>query len=313
MRVAVFFLLLIPSFLNAQDTLSYLAPAQEFNKNRFCASEGVQLIGYGSSLIFLNNLWYKNYPHSRFHFFDDSHEWLQMDKAGHLFTSYYMGKVGNDLAYWSGAKSKQVIFYSGINGFLFLTGIEVLDGFSTEWGFSWSDFAANTLGAGFIIGQRIAQYSNSQSRVSRIYSGMCIKFSYSDDKYAKYRSDLLGNTFSEKLVKGYNGQTYWASFNISSFLKSESKFPKWLNIALGYGAEGMISGMPGYLYTPPNGSKIYFERYKQYYLSLDIDLTKINSRSYFIRTLCEAFSFIKIPSPTLEISKRGFFAHALYF
>ncbi len=93
----------------------------------------------------------------------------------------------------------------------------------------------------------------------------------------------------------------------------ETKFPKWLNVAFGYGAEGMISGKPGYVYTYANGNTVEFERYRQYYLSLDIDLTKIKTRSHFLKTLFETFSFIKIPAPALELNKYGVKFHSLYY
>ena len=52
---------------------------------------------------------------------------------------------------------------------------------------------------------------------------------------------LLGSSLPEQILKDYNGQTYWFSANLHSFFK-KSKIPKWFNIAVGYGAEGMITG-----------------------------------------------------------------------
>jgi hypothetical protein len=45
----------------------------------------------------------------------------------------------------------------------------------------------------------------------------------------------------EQMLKDYNGQTYWLSVNLHSFYKG-SKIPKWLNLAIGYGANGMLTG-----------------------------------------------------------------------
>ena len=45
----------------------------------------------------------------------------------------------------------------------------------------------------------------------------------------------------QQVLKDYNGQTYWLSANIWSFNK-ESNFPRWLNVAFGYGADGMLYG-----------------------------------------------------------------------
>ncbi|HQK38982.1 MAG TPA: DUF2279 domain-containing protein, partial [Flavobacterium alvei] len=129
-------------------------------------------------------------------------------------------------------------------------------------------------------------------------------------QYANYRPDLLGNSLSEQILKDYNGQTYWFSVNLYSFAK-KSKIPKWFNIALGYGAEGMLG---------ENDTKNNLilatkqENYRQFYLSLDLDLTKINSKSHFLKTVFSVLNTVKIPAPALEYSpQRGLKFHALYF
>jgi hypothetical protein len=33
-------------------------------------------------------------PRSDFHFINDNAEWLQMDKAGHIYSSYHLGRLG---------------------------------------------------------------------------------------------------------------------------------------------------------------------------------------------------------------------------
>ena len=96
-------------------------------------------------------------------------------------------------------------------------------------------------------------------------------------------------------------------------MKEETKFPRWLNLALGYGAEGMISGKPGYVYINAQGNTMEFERYRQYYFSLDIDLTRIKTRSHFLKTIFETISFIKIPAPALEFNKNGMKFHPLHY
>jgi hypothetical protein len=53
--------------------------------------------------------------------------------------------------------------------------------------------------------------------------------------------------------------------------------------------------------------------YRQYYLSLDLDFTAIPTRSRFLKTLFKVINIIKVPSPTLELSRKGVKAHALYF
>ncbi|MBI4931667.1 MAG: DUF2279 domain-containing protein [Bacteroidetes bacterium] len=318
--------------LFSQDTVRFFAPSPEFNKKRFASAVCVQGTGYGGSLALLSSAWYKNYNQTSFHFFDDSKEWLQMDKAGHFVTSWYLGRMGIDMMQWSGANNKKSILYGCAGSFLYLTGLEMLDGFSDGWGFSWSDFSANTLGTGFIITQKMLQSSTVVSPLKRGAGGISLKYSFHQTGFPQYRPSLLGKSLSEQLVKDYNGQTYWLSLNISSFApalfpspggggtglpqsehRGKGHFPKWLNIAFGYGAEGMTGGSSNPLFVDDKGNQITFERYRQYYLSLDIDLTRIKTKSHFIKALAETFSFIKIPAPALEWSKKGMTFHPLYY
>jgi hypothetical protein len=53
---------------------------------------------------------------------------------------------------------------------------------------------------------------------------------------------------------------------------------------------------------------------RQFYLSLDLDLTKIETKSHFLKTFFSVFSVLKIPAPTLEYSaNEGLRAYVLYF
>ena len=47
-----------------------------------------------------------------------------------------------------------------------------------------------------------------------------------------------------------------------------------------------------------------FERFRQFYLSLDVDFSKINTNSKFMKGVFTTLSYIKIPLPTLEISQK---------
>jgi len=298
----------------SQDTTrKFFISSSEFNNKRYVSVMGFQGVAYAGTLIWLSGEWYKNYPHSSFHFFNDDNEWLQMDKAGHMLTSYYLGRMGIDMMQWSGAGQKKNILLGGAMGFAFLGTVEILDGFSSEWGFSWGDFTANTIGAGLITGQKLLQRSGCSSNLLNGVGGISLKFSFSQTDFPQYRPSLLGKNLSEQWLKDYNGQSYWMSFNISSFMKQETKFPHWLNVAFGYGAEGMTGAISNPVYLDANGNPAMFERYRQYYLSLDIDLTRIKTRSHFLKTIFETFSFIKIPAPALEFNKYGVKFHSLYY
>lgn len=260
-------------------------------------------VAYTGTMIGLYHLWYKDYPQSSFHFTNDNREWMGLDKLGHVTTSYWIGRLSYQALRWSGVKEKHAIWFGGSTGLFFLTTIEIFDGFSSEWGASAGDIIANVAGAGLFIGQQLGW------KEQRLH----IKFSYHPTDYAQYRPDVLGSSCIERLIKDYNGQTYWLSGNIRSFLGEHSNFPSWLNVAVGYGAKGLLGGsenLPEYEGQPlPD-----YKRTSQYFLTLDADLTRIKTRSKVLKGLFNLLGFIKIPFPTIEFNAEDKFKfHILYF
>ena len=276
------------SFYKKSDTLNTK------RRNAVIITETALSIG---ALIALNKLWYSDHPRSSFHFINDNNQWKQLDKTGHVMTSYYVGKIGMEVLDWSGVSKKNQLIYGATFGFTFLTAVEVLDGNSKKWGASWGDILANASGTGLLIGQELLW---NEQRI-------LLKYSFSQTDYAKQRPNVLGGNFLQQALKDYNGQTYWLSANIWSFNK-ESTFPKWLNLALGYGADGILYGK-----TNPTNT-FSQDPYRQFYLSVDLDLTKIKTNSKFLKTLFSTINFIKIPAPALEYNtKNGFKFHYLHF
>lgn len=291
----IFLLVTITSF--SQQTTTFWTKSDTLNKPRRNAIIISESVGAGLTLLALDRIWYADYPRSGFHFTNDNNQWLQMDKIGHVMASYYIGKVGMELLDWSGVSKKNQLLYGATLGFSFLTAVEILDGFSDEWGFSWGDFASNAAGTGLLVGQELLW---EEQRIT-------LKYSFHQTRYADIRPETLGSSFLEQTIKDYNGQTYWLSANIWSFAK-DSNFPKWLNIAFGYGAEGMLYGEN----LPTNA--LPQNPFRQFYLSFDIDLVKIPTKSKFLKSVFSVINFIKIPAPTLEFrSKGGIKFHYLYF
>ncbi|MCW2120763.1 YfiM family protein [Flavobacterium sp. 7A] len=275
-------------FYSQNRISSFLKPADTLNVQRKNTVILTEAIAITSALVGLNQLWYADYPRSHFHFINDNKEWLQMDKLGHSYTSYQMGRMGAELLQWSSATKKQQLLYGAGLGFTFLTAVEVLDGFSSEWGASMGDVIANASGTALYVSQELIW------KEQRIIP----KFSFQKSIYAAERPESLGHTFSEQLLKDYNGQTYWLSINLHSFAKS-SILPKWFNIAIGFGADGMLSGNTEKTYVL--NDKILVRK-RQFYLSLDVDLTKIDTESHFLKTFFSVFNSIKIPAPTIELT-----------
>lgn len=279
-----------------------LPPDSVFNKTKTAWTLGAVGVGYAGSMTWLGSQWYANYPRSSFHMFNDQSEWLQMDKVGHFGTANLIGRIGYDMLRYSGIERKKALWWGGGAGFIYLTTVEVLDGFSSEWGFSWGDMACNAGGAGLFIAQE-AFWEEER---------MMVKYSFMATEYAKHRPDLFGTTMINQMLKDYNGQTYWLSVNPYSFMKEDTRFPKWLNLAVGYSGEGMIGAKS----NPVSGvGGIYpeYDRYRQYYFSLDVDLSKIPVKNKFLKAVFEVVNVFKIPAPTMGFSKNGIQFHPLYY
>lgn len=288
----------------SQESISYPDDSLKNVKKNVSIVLGTEAALYAGSMTGLYYLWYADYPQSSFHFYNDNAEWLQMDKGGHATTAYHVGLIGYEALRLAGWDEKKSLIYGGPLGFLYLTTVEVLDGISSEWGFSWGDVAANAFGTGLFMGQQALWH---EQRIS-------MKYSYHKTEFIQYRPDLYGTTLPENMLKDYNGQTIWLSFNIKSlFLNKESKFPQWINIALGYSAEGMTGGFHNE--THYKGNKIpEFTRTRQFVLSPDVDLTRIPVKNKILKTTLKVLSFIKIPMPAIMLDSQGkFSAYWLYF
>jgi len=243
-------------------------------KKRTWLIAGANVIGYGGTMIGLSSAWYSQYDQTKFHTFNDFPEWNQVDKVGHLFSAYIESRASMELWRWTGMDRKKRIWIGGMSGAAYQTVIEVLDGYSAGWGWSWGDFGANILGSGAMVAQELAW---DEQRIKLKFSFHRKKY---DDPHLNLRSNqLFGESTAERLIKDYNGQTYWASMNIKDFFKN-STLPAWLSVAVGYGAEGLFGGTQN-IARDDNGNITFsrpdIKRYRQWFIAPDIDLTKIKT------------------------------------
>ncbi|RKX17204.1 MAG: DUF2279 domain-containing protein [Candidatus Zixiibacteriota bacterium] len=256
-----------------------------------------EVVVYSGTMLGLNILWYKDYEHNSFHWFDDHNEWLQMDKLGHGFSAYYLTNISYSLfqrTRW--AETNKSIIYGSLTAWTYISTVEVFDGFSSKWGASYSDLIANTIGTGLFTLQELK--FGKQIIVP--------KFSFHQTPFAKYRTDALGENFLQNLLKDYNGQTYWLSVNFRDVFNRES-FPCWLNFAFGYSATGMLGGKENPIDLP------YFNSTRQYLFSLDVDFRKIPARSLFLKKWFRLINVLKVPFPTLILANRQIKFSTFYF
>jgi Predicted periplasmic lipoprotein (DUF2279) len=282
------------------------------NKKRLWLVGGTQAGLWIGSFIALNQLWYNDYPHSSFHFFNDNKEWNQMDKLGHVFTTFFVSNVSSKMWKWAGVSHKKSVWYGAVSGLAYQSIIEIQDGFSEEWGFSLGDMAANVIGAAFFVGQELTwEEKRIRLKLSFFYHDY---HDYDDDVKSRYEQ-LFGTGLAERYIKDYNSQTYWISVNPSSFFKN-SKFPKWLSIATGYSSDLMLGGTEN-AWTNEQG--VYIDRrdiprIRRFYLAPDIDFTRIPTKNKFLRHVFLLMGAFKMPAPTLELNSQGTFkAHLIYF
>ena len=248
--------------------------------------------GYASSIVGMHFLWYKDSERQSFQFFNDNSEWKQVDKLGHFYSSFYVSSVSASVLSSCNLQQRRANLIGAATGFLVLLPVEVFDGFSKDYGASSGDLIANAGGSLFFLGQK------SLWNEVRLIP----KFSFRYTRYPPLRPHLLGDSPMKEIFKDYNGQTYWLSVDMDKFFV---QMPKWLNVAVGYGAQDMIYARDWQ--NIENG----YSPYRQYYLGIDFDLTSIRTRSKVVKTLLAVSRAIKLPGPAIEIARNK--AHFHFF
>lgn len=259
---------------------------------------GVHAASYAGTLAVLSTTWYNGYAKTSFHLFDDSKEWLQLDKAGHAWTAYNIANYSSRLWRWAGINNRNAALLGGFSALGYQTILEFLDAHSAKWGWSWADMGANTFGAALFTTQALVWQKQK----------VALKFSSFPQRYNQTLrprvDDLFGNTFPERLLKDYNAQTYWLSFNLDGV--AHATLPVWLNVAVGYGANGLYGGFENRAHDT-NGVVTFdrrdIQRLRQWYLSPDVDWTKFKTHKKAVRTLFSLLNMIKLPAPAIEFTK----------
>lgn len=303
-RFNFFFALLFPLTLAGPVRAQLLAadrPAPDSSARRSPRLAVVTLgtgAVYGGLLVAASQTWYQDMPRTRFHFFNDAREWQQVDKAGHFWGAFHQSRLMTGALRWAHVPERKAMWWGGLAGVLLQTPLELLDGYAAEYGASATDLAANTVGSAAALAQYLAW------REIRIMT----KYSFHRTRFAAYRPAVLGRTLAEQMLKDYNGQTYWLAVDVARFLPATSKYPKWLNVAVGYGTAEMVYNVAAM------NQAAGFRAYRQFYLAPDLNLTGIKTRSKFLKTAFCVLSMIHFPAPALEYNARGKWrVHAWYF
>lgn len=271
---------------NCTNAGSLLLRSDSLSKPRLYSMLSVTAASTVSVYTVLGRQWYEGYERVPFRWFNDGDEWLQIDKFGHGLSAYYGGYFGYNALKWTGLNDSYCLWGGGLYGFGFLLGTELMDGYSSGWGASPGDLLANGVGSSLFIAQHII--FKKQIFVP--------KFSYWPTNFAQYRPELLGDSHWNRWLKDYNGQNYWLSFALSD-LGVKKNVPKWLALSLGIGANGMLGGKSNPLLNDAGLPLPFYDRSREFYMSLDVNLDKIGTKSALLKTILKGISFVKIPFP----------------
>ena len=287
---------------------SWLTPADSLHRGRFYTSAAVGTGTYLAAGVGLYAIWYRDYEREGFRSFNDWPEWEQMDKAGHVFTAYFFSRSAFAGLRWAGLRRPAARYTALGVANLLQTTIEVMDGYSAKWGFSWTDMGAN------LAGSLVFAAQDALWQEQRLLVKVSSDFRSPPDVPVTNGSGATGNLgyvsrtrFGEnpfeRFLKDYNAQTIWVSANPAAFFP-RSRLPQWLNVAVGYGAEDVYGA---YYNTWREGEQGFgyrnADRRRQWYLSPDLYFSRIPTKKRWVRLVLGILDFYKFPAPALEYSR----------
>ena len=251
---------------------------------------------YGIAVTGLYFLWYKRGKLSAFHWFDDRGEWDQMDKAGHIYGGYFQTVWGYELLRYCGLSNNKSALIGGMLGMSIQSSIEGMDGFSSKYGASRSDLAANLTGA-LIAASQYWMWEEQRVMLKYGYDG---NYTYPKGELAERASELFGDGPLDKGLKDYNNMTLWASVNPSKFYPGV--YPKWLCYSVGYSAENLYGGFENKWLDKNNikHDRTDLPRLRILNFSLDADLPQLNDGNKKELAIFKMLNIFKVPFPRVQ-------------
>jgi hypothetical protein len=146
-----------------------------------------------------------------------------IDKAGHIYTSYFYFNAVRDFMLWGGYEPSTALWWGiGLSGFFALS-IEIGDGLS-EYAFDYQDLMCNMVGLGYGVLQTKSPFLQNFN----------LKWSYVPRD---------GYRFPPHFTDHYDAHTYWITTNVHGLLPPSLKdyWPEFLQVAVGYGVDDNVS------------------------------------------------------------------------
>lgn len=254
----------------AQDSTSVLNgfPQEVGSSSRRLIASGIMAGIIGTSVVWSADAWWQGRAHA-FNFYNEG--WfndysLGVDKAGHVFASYFYFHTFHNVMLWGGFDHSTALWWgAGITEFLALS-LEIGDGFST-FGFSYEDLLANTFGVTYgVLQTQLPWLQNFTLKWSYIPTG---------------KRDGLNFT------QHYDAHTYWLSFNIHNLLPTEWSlyWPGFLQLAVGYSVDGNQTRREGVV-------------------GLDFNLEIFSAPNADVLLLQKTVNMFHVPAPAVKFTQR---------
>jgi len=244
-----------------------------FDPLRFSIVAVPTLGGFVVGHVLLNNIWWKG-TRVPFHF-NFQEDWkyaLGADKFGHFYFPYLVTDVYRRAFMWSGIDSMSSLYYAAGLGLLYQTYIEVRDGFSQQYGFSFGDFTADVLGAAYPIAQ-------DHWPVLRNFNWQ-ISF---------HPSSLYRSGYYSAIIDDYESTFHWLTINVHDLLPEDLRagYPRLINIAIGHGVRNLVP-------DPSMGKH-------ELYLSLDWNLEALPGEAEWLKTVKHFLNYYHFPAPAVRL------------
>ncbi|MCP5064217.1 MAG: DUF2279 domain-containing protein [Ignavibacteriae bacterium] len=263
----IFFTLILFHSLSAQTF-----EKDSLNTNRLLLVGGLTAGAFIYAYGIQNDMWWKGEPAS-FHtnWTQDWNASLGADKIGHFYFGNLVSTIYKDAFHWTGFSKKNSLLYAGLFTLTYQTFLEVRDGFSQQYGFSWGDFTANSLGS---------MYPFIQHNYP-ILQNFNLKISYSPSKRFENGSHAY-------IMDDYESIYHWLSIDFDKLLPGQwdDYVPDFINVAIGHS----VTGLDNLNY-----------RNHEFYFGIDWDLTSIRSESDLLNSIIEILNKYHLPAPTVKV------------
>jgi hypothetical protein len=271
---------LLPAAATSQETDTPTGAAAESDSLAPCPSiprlaivGGLTAGGFIYGHVILSNLWWKG-EQSPFHF-DWDHDWnysLGADKVGHAYFPYLVTNVYRQALEWGGLDTATSLYVAASGALAYQTYIEVRDGFSKQWGFSWGDWGADLVGAALPV---------VQHHVPAL-RGVDVKISFNP-------SDKFKAGMYNAIIDDYESTYHWISINVHDLLPAEWQrwYPRFVNLAIGHSVKDLDGAGGGH---------------HELYLSLDWNLKALPGDGWLLKLLKRNLDFYHLPAPAVRIT-----------